>query len=211
MCGLNIDSVCFKWKLKFLPLEELDHNDANGTTITMTRLHFNTTFISQLVKQSTAVDLRAEMRVHKKMLSKDAILSLQSAGCNTSGIAIRLFEEHDMISELVLTERQLEVDEWVSFGNLSQMYNSWTSDTNCTMRSVRLDILASCRAIQPAFATALQGEERTPIMVAYVSQLNRASFSSDVNSKIQRREVPQNASCDIYPHQVSNSFIDVYT
>ena len=154
-------------------------------------------------------DLRAELRVHKKLLSKDNILSLESAGCNTSGIAICLLDdEYNMISELVLTERQLEVNEWVSFGNLSQMYTSWTTDMNRTMRSVRLDILASCRAIQPAFATAF-GEELKPILVAYTSEPNMASFPRDVSikRKIQRREVHKNASCDVYPYQVSNNFL----
>ena len=175
-------------------------------------LHFNTTSMSQLAIRSAAAIQFVEMRVHKKLLSQRTVSLLESSNC---GVILRLFaasaqkDEYDLISESILSTESLKVDEWISLGNLSELYYSWITDNNRTVQTVKLDMLASCGGARPTFNSAFRVNslQLMPVMVAYMNETEKVNVQRDhgPRPRIHRRsvEVLQNASCDVYSYEVS--------
>lgn len=191
-------------------------NDAEGRT----SVHFNTTAISNIAHrdQEAAVPQFVELRVHKMALSNSSISALQSAGCNTSRIIVRMLatsEETDkyITSETILSTQQLEVNEWISFRNVNQLYDSWMNDKNRTLQTIKLDVDATCGAMQSAFSTGDE-VEFTPIMV------NRSENAFSRRSRdrrdarlinVQRRNVlGQNRSCGLFHYTVRKQYNELF-
>ena len=200
----------------FYPILVERVNASEGRTNAF-NLRFNTTAMSNMAKcdQGAAVPQFVELRVHKKALSNRTIASLQFAGCNTSRIVVRMLAasgETDkyLILESVLSLQQLHVNEWISFRNINQIYDIWMNDKKRTAQTIKLDVHASCKAIQSAFA-ACGEEEFTPIMVAYMNRSQTAVIhrnrrdTREIN--VQRRNVlSRNVSCDLFPYPVRDIF-----